>query len=497
MQFNYNKSALRSITKHVIYYFLLGLAFNVLVFILIWILSKWEFTRLYHNPFLMPFNGLWVWVIIGAIVGWFNRKRKQPLNLIRWGRSLLYIVIFGAFVTSLQLYYVHREHGGWNGLRGTECVHKYQSYFLIKNRQHFISLDQCLVQLKAQKDSDYKPRAFNYNNVEDYKGRLIDYDIITPKLIWALIIFIIVSIIEMLRKYGPVKMYEAGGRYLKFWQKGMSTYNKDKLELILLGSSVYLIVLYLLPKVNGLPNGKLQIFVSLGILMLAYRVVIRKEIKNLFTNSVFKEWFFIILGILITSILLLISANKIFYILLILSIITYIYASKLLNFKLLNVVLVLVLLLDFENLFALDDGTWSEGGLDTLLNDSHGSESLGQAEELAGNAGVIADPAQEDEDEDDDDSGTMRSPFDSSSLDVSTITKEQIIENAQDLKERFVNLMEDLDDPNIQNQINNAIDKLENTIILVSGNSELTSDIINNVNELMEYPNKLYDELTK
>lgn len=492
MEFNYNKTALRSIAKNVIYYFLLGLAFNVLVFILIWVLSKWEFTRLYHNPFLRPFNGLWVWVIMGVVVGWFRRKNAKPLTIKRWVRSLLYVFVFGAFIASFQLHYVHRENGGWNGLRGTECVHKYQSYFLIKNRQHFISLDQCLAQLKTQKDNTYQAKSYHYNNVEDYKGQLIDYDIITPKLIWGLIIFIIISLIELLRRYGPVRMYKAGGKYLKFWQDGISNYNKNQFELILLGSSIYLIALYLLPKVNGLPNSKLQIFVLLGILMLAYRIVIRKGRSNLFKSNNFKEWFFVLFGVLIACVLLLISANKIFYILLIFSVVAYIYTSKLLNFKFIKAIAIVVLLLNIENLFAIDDGTWTEGGLENMLNDSHGPESAGQAEELGGEAGVVVDTAQEEEDDDDAYIDELASNFDGFEA-----TREQIIEKTQNLKGNFENLLEQTEDPNIQSKINKALQELDAVKVLVDGNLELTSNTINHVNDLMKYPDELYEELIK
>ncbi|MDO5971425.1 hypothetical protein Q4Q35_16585 [Flavivirga aquimarina] len=323
----------------------------------------------------------------------------MQLTIKRWGRSLLYIFIFGSFIASLQLYYVHRKSGGWNGLRGTECVHEYQSFFLIKNRQHFKYLDECLVQLKRQKDNSYQPKVYNYNYIEDYKGHLIDYDIITPKLVWGIIIFIIISIIEMLRRYGPVKIYKAGNRYLKFWQDGFSSYNKSQMELVLLGASVYLIILYALPKINGLPNSTLEIFVLLGILMLAFRIVIRSAGKNLFANKSFKEWFFIFLGILIACALLLISGNRIFYILLVLSIVAYIYTSKLLDFKFFKATAVILLLFNFDNLFALDDGTWSEGGLENMLNDTHGTDGTGQTVENGREAGLITDTALEDDED--------------------------------------------------------------------------------------------------
>ncbi|MEZ4810890.1 MAG: hypothetical protein R2819_11085 [Allomuricauda sp.] len=494
MELNYNKSALHSILKTTLYYTLWGLVFNILLFVLVWILSKWEFLLVYHNPYLNPFRGIWFWVVLGVVVGWFRRNQKNKMTFKKWSRTFIYMFFFGALIMSLQLYYVNRKHGGWNGLTGPDCVHKYQSLFLIKDRQHFINLDNCLVGQKMQKDPDYKPVNKTYTYLEDYRGKLIDYDVINPKLIWALIVFIMVGAIELLRRYGPIRVYKNIGAFVGYWKKGLSAFRQKQWELIFLGSMVNLLLLFLLPKINGLPNGKLPILFSLTILMVMFKGTIRKPKGNYFADSKNLQWFYFAVGVLVSSILLIISGNKIFYVLLVLSIGGYLYTSKLVNWSVARPVVILLLFLDVDSLFAMDDGTWPEGGLDILLNDTHGAVSTEFAAELGGTAAAVTDLAQEDPEEEEE-KGGYRNPFASLQVDVDTATKAQITENATDLKERLESLKEEIESPDTQNAVDRAIEELNKVLELASGEGELSADEINKVNELMEYPNQVYKDI--
>ncbi|WP_303317611.1 hypothetical protein Q4Q34_16985 [Flavivirga abyssicola] len=494
MEFNYNKSTLNSILKNALYYFLWGLAFNVLVFIVIWILSKWKFMQVFQNPFLNPFKNIWFWIIMGAVIGWFKRKQNIKMTLKRWGRTFLYIFIFGAFITSLQLYYVHRKNGGWNGLTGPECVHKYQHYFLIKSKQHFANLDNCLIGKKAQKDPDYKASPYRYRHLEDFKGQLIDYDIINPKIIWGLIIFSLIIIIELFRKQGPIRTYKGISCYVNYWQEGFSAYKKAQLELVFLGASSILILLFLLPKINGLPNSKIPIFLAIAIAVVVLREVIKKPNGTYFSSSKSLQLFYFMIGVLLSCILLIISAGKGFYLLILISIVGYLVISKLAVFPMVKVVILLMVLLDVDTMFGLDDGTWNEGT--NILDDSDGDISVNQAEENGGAAALVADIAQEDEEEEEEEEPRgRRDPFDALIFNPEISTKEYIIEKVLDLKERLEGLKENGASSD-QGNIDRAIKDLNTILEAVSSNQELSIQDIDEINNIMEYPNSVYKSLT-
>ena len=497
MEFTYNKSGILNILKTILYYFLWGVSFNILLFLVTWISSKWEFLQLYHNPYLTPFRGLWFWIVLGFVVGWFKRSQKNRMTLKKWARNLLYIVFFGAFVMSLQLYYVHRKHGGWNGLRGgTECVHKYQSYFLIKDRQHFANLDACLVNQKRREDPDYNPTAKNYMYPEDRQGVLMDYDIINPRLIWGLIIFLVVGVIEILRRYGPIRFYKNFGAFLDYWQKGLSSFKNKQWELIFLGSLSNLLVLYLLPKINGLPNDKLPLFLSLAVLMLMFKGTIRRPGGDYFSNTKNLQWFYFAIGLLLSNVLLILAASKVFYILLIISIGGYLYTSKIVSWSFVKPVVVLLLVLDADFLFALDDGTWPEGT--SILDDSHGPVSMDQSAENGSNGAAAATLAQEngeEEEEEEEDTGGFRNPFDASQVDTETATSEQIMENVSDLKSRLESSKETHEDLDTQNRINGALEELEKVLEIVTSGSDLSADDVKEINELLKQPNEVYNDI--
>ncbi|WP_411031255.1 hypothetical protein [Spongiimicrobium sp. 3-5] len=386
MEINYSKNELSSFAKHIMYYLSLGIALNLFYLIITWLLSEQDLSKIYSNPFFSPYNGLFGWMLLGALVGLFRLNKKYTFSRKKWSRTFLFMVIFSVFITSFQIYYVHRIKKGWNGLTYTEKgLPKFHSFFLIEDKGHFKDLDADIRSFEKQKNS-YEPGYYFYNPIDQYKGEFIDYDVITPRIMWILVVFIVFSLIELMRRYGPIGFYKNLGAYGNLWKYSFSSYNRKKLGLVLMGASINLIFLAFLPKINGYPRHIISVFLILGALVATIRYfLLISGNGEAITRDKIPKWFLLLLGVIVSSLLLAVFGMRIIYYLLVICCLSYLLVTKRLSPSIIKSIVLVFLIMDSDILMA-DDATWKEGS--NLSSDPDGGRAIQQAKK-AGDAGAM------------------------------------------------------------------------------------------------------------
>lgn len=412
MKINYSKRTMISIIRSIGYFALWGIAFELVLFLILWYLTKWDFKQLLINPYMAPFTGLKIWLIIGAIHGWLNRNKKpRAMTLKRWGRQFLYMLVFGSFVMSLQLYYVHRKNTGYYDLADASCLNKYQSFWLITDKIFYKNTDDCLRSLKqAERNASGEPTytyiPFIYNHDGNYKGEFIDYDVITPRVLWILIAFIIITIIELFRRYGPMGLYKGIKNYGRYFQVNIIKMNRRYYEIIFFGALVNLVFLILLPKINGYPSRHLPLILFLAAGFYTLRVFFSKKLQTQKSGKKIPDLFVFVIGIALSSLILTVLGLKALYYILFICLSIFLILFRKVSIAKVTPLILFFILLDPDFLFA-DDGTWTEGGLDRLAADSAGPMSIGNVEDLAETTAVTVPLYELEGDEDAEDEESL------------------------------------------------------------------------------------------
>ncbi|NAY93106.1 hypothetical protein GTQ34_14400 [Muricauda sp. JGD-17] len=400
MEINYSKKTVHSILRYIGYYLLWGLAFNLLIFVLVWYLSKWDFKQVYYNPYLSPYNGLIVWILIGGIRGWYKRNRKRTMTLRKWASTFLYIAVFGAFMISLQIYYVHKKYPGWYDLPvdSTTCVKKFHSYWLVKDNEYFRRIDECLKTKKLNEGESSVGVAYRSNNISVHKTRLIDYDVITPKLLWILIVFSVITLIKLGGRFGLINFYKGTLSFSNYWYNGISKINFKSFELILLGAVSTIILLALMPKINGFPSKQLPLVLCIASIVLSLRLYFFKTVKiDDHSSKGLPKWFLFITGITVSCVLLMVMGMKAMYYLMVLTGGGFLLLQNRVPPAAVKSIIIVLFVLDPDFLFA-DDGAWPEGkGFDKFMDDTAGGVGVDGAKEKAGTAVLVVDTALDDD----------------------------------------------------------------------------------------------------
>lgn len=400
MEINYSKKTVHSILRYIGYYLLWGLAFNLLVFVLVWYLSKWDFKQVYYNPYLSPYNGLLLWIVIGGIRGWYKRNRKNKMTVKKWASTFLYIAVFGAFMISLQIYYVHKKYPGWYDLPvdSTTCVKKFHSYWLVKDNEYFRRIDECLKSKRIGEGQTSAGIPYNSNNISAHKTKLIDYDVITPKVLWILIVFVVITFIKLAIRFGLINFYKGTMSFGNYWYNGISKINSKSFELILLGAVCTFVLLAFMPKINGFPSKQLPLVLGIASIVMSLRIYFFKTVKiDDHSSKGLPKWFLFITGITVSCVLLMVLGMKAMYYLLVLTGGGFLILQNRVPPAAVKSIIVILLVLDPDLLFA-DDGAWPEGqGFDSFLNDPAGGVGVDAAKEKAGTAVLVIEPALDDD----------------------------------------------------------------------------------------------------
>lgn len=373
MEITSSKSTVYSILKSVGYFLLWGVAFHLIIFLIIKISTGWTFKYLFAHPQLGPLNGLKIWFVAGLVYGFIHRMKKRSMGIKTWSRAFLYMILISAFISTLQLYYVHRKHTGWYDMAEPgKCMNKYHSFWLIQDHSYFAGIDQCLRSVNG----------VNYGTATNLGYEQLDYDQLTPRLQWILLAILLVTIIELFRRYGPIGFYKFIGSYGRYWRNGINKLNAKNTEMILAGAIGYMLILAFLPKIEGYPSSWLPLLVFVAALFLSFRLFISKRLANLPAAAGLPLWFLLITGITLSSLLLTILGIRSLYYLLAICFVIYLIVINKLPAAAVKTMLLLWLFFDADFLFA-DDGTWPSGGLDKLLSDGAGPTAVDNVVDLS------------------------------------------------------------------------------------------------------------------
>jgi hypothetical protein len=380
----YSRQTWYSILRSQLYFLGWALVIHGIFLVILLVFAKQDWNYIWGHPLLSPLKGIRLWMAVGLVHG-ILRRNKKPLSPAAWGRCLLYMVFFTVFVSTLQIYYVHRKNTGWYDMATNErCYDRFHSFWLIQDESYFSRIDECLKAKMANEKNIFGNPKYVYtntgtSNLSTYKTSLIDYDVFTPRFLWILIAFILISIIEMLRRYGAIDFSRRAVSWASSWKISFKGIRSAQVKIILTGLVLTLAIFIFFPRINGFPSQWVP-----GILLPAILVY---SLRKYDFNSIIRGWQsfpgfpFIIIGMAIASLLLMILGTQVLYYLLVIGIVLLLWMHGKLqpaNIKF----LLLGLLAVHSGWVWADDGTWTTGGLDALVNDSAGTTAVDNVESL-------------------------------------------------------------------------------------------------------------------
>ena len=388
----YSKQTAYSILRSLLYFLGWALVIKLIFFLVLWILAKQSWEYIWGHPLLNPLGGLKIWIAIALLYGLIRRNQK-PLRFATWGRYLLYIVLFSAFVATLQTYYVHRKNTGWYDMaKDGRCYDKFHSFWLINDKQYFINIDECVKEQMTQKKNLLGKPKYVYtntgsNNISTYETTFVDYDVITPRLLWIMVAFIIFSIIEMLRRYGAIRLYKRLVSWGVFWREGLLASKPGAIKVMLAGATINLVWLAFMPRIEGYPSHWIPLLLLISAIIFSIRRFRIGKIRSA-TSTELANWQYMLVGVTISSLLLVILGVSWLYYLLIICVAWYLVSVRKLPAPVAKIILFFLFVFHPDWLFA-DDGTWSTGGLDALVGgDIAGPSAADNSRDLSDTIGA-------------------------------------------------------------------------------------------------------------
>lgn len=193
----------------------------------------------------------------------------------------------------------------------------------------------------------------------------------------------------MIRHYGLIGFFQRTGNWRRAWGAGLKGTNNEKWKLISGGMVITLGLMAFLPKIMGYPSGWIPILLLIAAFIFSVKNAICSNQAKLRTDGL-PALQFMTLGAIIASLVLVIVSIKGFYFLLVISAVVFILLLRKTSMPVpavLKIGLVIFFAMEHELLWA-DDGTWSTGGLDALINDSAGSGAIHNAEDISDTVSV-------------------------------------------------------------------------------------------------------------